>query len=370
MIFYVVILATLSILLISSWLLESNIPVIIMGIIMIVTAGLRYNTGFDYNSYHMVYSEIANGTTLSSITPHFESGFMMLNWCAIQLGISFNLFLLFFSGLTLGLLTLFLVKLNDPELASMALYYYFVRFFFTRDMGQIRSSFAAVVCLFAIRSMIREKRYRAILLVLLASFFQKVALILLVTFVLVYLIKKHLNILTFLIVTILTGITSKVISGLLTSHAELLGDYSTYTTADSFISGSGLLNPVIWMQFFIGLIAIIVFYQITSGVNRRQFLTDAVDQSLESIQYVVAIYIVGTLILILLNQLPTAAGRTSTALNTVEILIIPLIIRRCVSRMLQLPVFMFLAVVVWYVFFMRMELLNFIPYTSSLGVFD
>lgn len=366
MFFYIMVLVVLSVLLVTSWFFNSNTPIFFMGMIMALIAGFRVNTGFDYESYQLVYNQIASGTSATSVTPQFERGYMLLNWVAVKIGMSFNEFVLFFSVITIGLLTIFLIKLNNPEIASMAMYYYFARFYFTRDLGQIRSSLAAVLCLFAIKLILSKKKYTSIVVILLAACFQKVAFILFLAILAIRFIKIKINLVTFTTLIIVSIAVSKIIGNFLTNHAELFGEYSTYITSEYFTTGTGLNNPVIWMQVLVEFVAVLFFFQLSKGFEEKE-LTNKDIFKLSNIQYLIMIYLIGTLILILLNQLPTAAGRTSTVLNTVEILIVPFIIKRLIPRALQLLVFIPFAITIWYVFLLHAGLENFVPYLTFLG---
>ncbi|MFC6163341.1 EpsG family protein [Lactiplantibacillus dongliensis] len=362
---YLSIFAVVVILTILSWSFKSYIPMILAGVVLALFAGMRVQVGFDFSSYQDVYAEIQNGIALSSIG-HFEIGYLILNWIAVQLSLSFNGFLIFFSLITFSLFTLFLVLLKQPQLGSMALLYYFSRFYFTRDLGQIRASLAAVICLLAFYLLLKHHFVYFAIVTLIASLFQKVALVFFVAYVIVKVFKKKVNIVSFPIVTIFAVILSKLAGGFLQSHANIFNSYSDYLTNTVFTgSGSGLANPVIWFQLAIGMLCLYFFFQhnIQSGEQKTMGIT----ASVENVQKVIVVYLTGTLILILFNTLPAAAGRVSTVLNTFEIILVPLIFQRMFKGMMQIITFSVFSMAVWYLFFVHAGLQVFIPYHSILG---
>ncbi|WP_137624790.1 EpsG family protein [Lactiplantibacillus pingfangensis] len=350
---------------ILSWSLKSNIPVILVGIILALFAGMRVQVGFDFFSYQNVYAEIQNGIALSSIG-HFEIGYLILNWIAVQLSLSFNGFLIFFCLITFGLLIVFLILLKDPQLGSMALLYYFSRFYFTRDFGQIRASLAAVICLLAFFLLLKHHFGYFVIVILIASLFQKVALVFFVAYVVMKVFKKRVNIVSFPIVAIFTAILSEFAGSFLQNHVSVFDSYSDYLTNAAFTDGgSGLANSVIWFQLSIGILCLYLFFQ--HNIQNAEQKVVGVTASIENVQKIIVVYLIGTLILLLFNTLPTAAGRVSTVLNTFEIIVVPLIFQRMFKGVTQIIAFSVFSVAVWYLFFVHAGVQFFIPYHSIFG---
>lgn len=360
---YITVFFILIVLMIMGYVLNSNIPVILMGSIMILFAGLRLNVGLDYTAYENVYGQIKSGIAINTVIPQFEKGFLGLNWLAVKLGLSFNVFLLLFSFLTIGLLVLFLVRLRNPRLAVMALMYYFSRFYFTRDFGQIRSSFAAVVCLYALLFLVKGKIFKFFLSIIIAYLFQRVAVIVLLAAFLVKILKRWASTASFVLALIGAISLAKITTLFLQNHLMIFGSYSAYLTADAYVSGNQLLNPIIWIQVFICLVALRLFFK--NNVNQNDTLVDKYGFDIfsqENIQRIIVFYAMGTLLLVLLNQYPTMAGRLTTIINTVEMFVVPLIIRRIFRSYFSLILFIPFSIGVWYMFFVHTGISLYVPY--------
>lgn len=361
MLFYFSIFLTVSILVGISWYFNTNLPIIIAGLILAVVAGGRVNVGFDFAAYQQVFNEIQGGVKLNSIA-HFEIGYLILNWLMVQVGFNFNAFLMMYALLTIGLLVLFLCQLKQPKIAAMALLYYTARFYLTRDFGQIRASLSVIICLFAIRAAFNHKMGRFIVLILIASLFQRVALILVPTYLLFLLLRRRVNLLTYPLLIVLALGASKLFSSFLQAHANLFAGYSAYLV-DETANGITLTNPVVLLQLTIGFASVLCYFQFTRGLNEAQPASDGL-LSWENTQSMIVFYMIGTLILILLSSLPIAAGRTSTALNTLEILIVPLLFNRILPESTRLFAFISFTAVLGFFLFKHAGTQLFVPYQT------
>ncbi|WP_430516942.1 EpsG family protein [Enterococcus faecium] len=77
-----------------------------------------------------------------------------MNYIVRELGMNFSTFVLLFSIISLLLLAYALN--NYFPVPSIALLYYYSRFFLVRDMGQIRSSIVAIIFLLALPAFKKE----------------------------------------------------------------------------------------------------------------------------------------------------------------------------------------------------------------------
>lgn len=104
-------------------------------------------------------------------------------------------------------------------------------------------------------------------------------------------------------------ILSQTISPILEKFAQSLDKGSVYITSEYYTQGSGLSNPVMWMQIFISLIAVYLGVKFSTQEN-------------ENLKLVITSYIISTLILVLFNQYRMLGGRLSTMFATVEPLVV------------------------------------------------
>ena len=123
--------------------------VFINGSILAALAGFRYRSGYDFNNYSNFYDELNDIGDVFNGSIDAESGYLFLNYLFIKLGLNFYTFVLFFSIVSIGMLVFYAYK--NTSYPSLILMYYYARFFFARDMGQIRASFVSILLLYSLK---------------------------------------------------------------------------------------------------------------------------------------------------------------------------------------------------------------------------
>ena len=108
-------------------------------------SGFRFFTGYDFTSYNNFFNQLVNWNKIFDGSIDAEPGYLFLNYIIRELGMNFSSFVLLFSIISLFLLA-YALNSNFP-IPSIALLYYYSRFFLVRDMGQIRSSIVAIILL-------------------------------------------------------------------------------------------------------------------------------------------------------------------------------------------------------------------------------
>lgn len=276
-------------------------------LLMIIIAGNRYNIGYDFGTYENFFKDANSMENIFNGSIDAEPGYLLLNFLFNKIGFNFNFFVLFFSVLSIGLLTIFLFK-NFPY-PSLSLLYYYARYFLVRDMGQIRSSLACIILLFSIPYMIEKKPVKFTLIVLIASLFHISSLAFLLVYVFNLLIKK-LN-----FKNVFFSIGFAVIMGIIIQNPQLYQmvvpeRYIAYFTNPVYINGQWLMNPVLWMQLGI-FIAALIFIKFTSN------------EMVNKLDGYLKVYFLASFILIAMGTLGTVGGRISTLFATSEMIIVP-----------------------------------------------
>ena len=276
-------------------------------LLMFFMAGSRYKIGYDFGTYESFFKDANNFENVFNGTVDAESGYLFLNYIFNKLGFNFNFFILFFSLFSIGLLTTFLYR-NFP-FPSMSLLYYYVRYFFVRDMGQIRSSIACIILLFAIPYMIEKKTIRFAIVVMIASLFHISAL----AFFLVYLfnhIIRELNLKNSFLL-----LYSAIIIGIVVQNPQIYlwaipNRYIAYFTNPAYVNGQWIMNPVLWMQVAIFLASLMFVHFTSREMKNKQ------DAYLK-------VYFLASFVLIAAGTLGTVGGRISTLFATTEIIVVP-----------------------------------------------
>ena len=149
-------------------------------LILICIAGLRYETGGDWDNYALLFSEFP---TLSQVwhkpallfEPDVEEGFVLL--CAIVKEFSTNVQLLFFvvTFINILLISSALPKYTDFPVVGLLCYYCML--YFSLEMIYIRQATAVALCFFALQYVQPKKIVKYMLFILLACTFHRVAIV-------------------------------------------------------------------------------------------------------------------------------------------------------------------------------------------------
>ena len=89
---------------------ENKKIVFIVGTLLSVMAGLRYYTGYDFRSYQEYYYQADQLGDIFNGSIRLEGGYLFLSTLFSELGFNYYTFILFFSLLSLFLLTLFVYR--------------------------------------------------------------------------------------------------------------------------------------------------------------------------------------------------------------------------------------------------------------------
>ena len=323
---------------------KRNYGLFISSFILAVVAGIRYNVGYDYGNYYQYYV---------TKNRNFEWGYEFLNNIAHFFHLNFFEFEFLFALLTLGLLFIFLRKNMRPGLGTLALLYYYSRFYWTRDLGQIRSSLAAIICLYAIKY-IREKRLIPFLIItFIANSIHQGSYIIIFAYLIANYFNKNINYpktIIYLVAAYCLGLFLKASPALVNNltHNNVYTSASVYTT-----DSSGSIITLI-IQIIVILLYILV---------KDRYATKQENHFMNPIANV---YLTGTLIALSLIGYKTLGYRLDTLLNTTEIIMVPYIISKFFNNkfIVILINIMACAFVLYMMMFSENAYLNFIPFVT------
>ncbi|MGX7393414.1 EpsG family protein [Carnobacterium mobile] len=318
--------------------------------VMSLMAGLRFFTGYDFISYKNFFEKIDNVSDVFNGSIDAEKGYLFLNFIFSKLELNFYFFILVFSLLSIGLLGYFVYK--HTPFPSLFLMYYYARFFLVRDMGQIRSSLACIILLYAIPFMIKKKPAPFLLIVFLASLFHITAWF----FIVVYLfniIFEKLTTKTVIGLLILSTIIGLVIQIPQLYTWAIPDRYIAYFTSPSYTDGSWIMNPVLWMQ--VGIFFGVFYLCIQSNLEEQKF-----------IEGMLKVYLLSSLILISAGTLGTVGGRISTLFSTSEVFLVPYLFMNLTRNKLSnlLLYFAFTFFILCLIFVVSGTYTEYIPYQT------
>lgn len=306
---YIFLLVVLLVFAILDAVLRRNMFVYFSAIVLALIAGLRGEyVGVDTKAYISDYNAVTKGFAPVNST---EVGYLGLEKIFAFFHSPVWLFLLVIAIVTFSILCFSFICYSGYFAGFMFAYYY-ARFFVSRDFDQIRSSLAAALILLSLKYIKDKKPIHFLLIILVGNLIHSGTIIALVIYPLYSLFWKKIqqHILGLYSIAILIFIVlSQSISPLLQEIAISINKGSVYITNDYYTQGSGLSNPVMWMQIIISLFAVYLAVK-----DRKQ----------EDVKYklFVTSYMISTLILVLFNQYRMLGGRMSTIFATVEPLVI------------------------------------------------
>lgn len=354
MLLYIIVFILLMILALSEVLLKNKKVVYITSSLMALMAGLRFYTGYDFLSYSNFYQDVDGLSDVFNGSIDAESGYLFLNYISSTVGLNFYFFILFFSLLSIGLLTNFLYRYTPYP--SMFLFYYYARFYLVRDMGQIRSALACIILLYAIPYMIKQKPIQFILVVLAASLFHVTALFFILAYVFNILFKKLTakNIFGLLMGSIAIGLFIQIPQLYIWAIPDR---YIAYFTNPAYTNGQWIMNPILWMQIAIFLGSFIC-YKPTNSEEKSKF------------EGMLKVYFISSLVLLAAGNLGTVGGRISTLFATSEILLVPYFLMNfSKNKLLNLLLFCgFTFVIFCLIFIISGTYTEYVPYLTIFGL--
>ena len=221
----------------------------IAALMLICIAGLRYETGGDWDTYTKIFN---NYPSLHQIIakPQLmfnratEEGFVLL--CAIVKSVHNNVQLLFFVVTSINIILIASVLPKYTKYPVLALLCYYCILYFQLEMIYIRQATAVALCFYALQYVHDKKFFSFLFYVLLACTFHRVALVLIPLY---FVLDKKLPAWVYLLVVfggalvMISGISW--IKGIFLTASSWLGEKyaqkaETYTESGIFAVSRGL----------------------------------------------------------------------------------------------------------------------------------
>lgn len=160
--------------------LSRQVLMLVSGMLLIAVAGLRYETGGDWDTYTKIF---LSAPQLSSICSHpqqlvggtIEGGFLLL--CSIVRALGGGIQWLFFIVTLVDICLIAAVLPKYTRLPVVSMLAYFAILYFTLEMIYIRQATAVALCFFALQYVTDKKIWRYMLVIALACTFHRVAML-------------------------------------------------------------------------------------------------------------------------------------------------------------------------------------------------
>ena len=147
-------------------------------LLLIGVAGLRYETGGDWDTYAMLFREFPDFSRLIGhpkelMAQQVEEGFVLLNAVIKQLGGTVQHLFFVVTAVNLTLITCALQRYTKYPVVALLCYYGIL--YFQLEMIYIRQATAVALCFFALQYIQDHKIWKYMLIIVLACTFHRVA---------------------------------------------------------------------------------------------------------------------------------------------------------------------------------------------------
>ena len=147
-------------------------------LLLIGVAGLRYETGGDWDTYAMLFREFPDFSRLIGhpkelMAQQVEEGFVLLNAVIKQLGGTVQHLFFVVTAVNLTLITCALQRYTKYPVVALLCYYGIL--YFQLEMIYIRQATAVALCFFALQYIHSRKIWKYMLIIVLACTFHRVA---------------------------------------------------------------------------------------------------------------------------------------------------------------------------------------------------
>lgn len=317
---------------------------------LILFAGLRYYSGFDYGNYSIMFYKSLVGYR----SQHVEYGYYFLN--RILGMVTENPQWIFFIMATI---TLFIKGTAISKLSKkiwFSIFIYYSMFFLVYDMGQIRSSLSQALGLIAMYLFTKNKKKTAFICILIAACFHTSSIILMLLFFVKdkrYSVKQIL--ITYVVFVILGQLMDLHFIGVLAKehiNGNLGVKIYRYTASSLFAKKIGLSANVIFDFIVLILFLLVRWY---NYINDKKF------------DYFFNVYFWGMCIYLLFNRYFVLGTRFSDYFKLSIVILLPMIIGYIKNKNRRMIILLFFIAILGVMVF-REILVNanmYVPYTMN-----
>lgn len=292
---------------------------------LIIMAGFRFETGFDYTNYVRIFNRAAHGQRYLGVEKTYYY------WNAYMHKLTDNYMWIFFlmALVTLGIKFLFIERINKfmKNTILFSFFIYFSMYFLIYDMGQIRSSFAQAMGILTMFLYLKGYKKLSIIPILIGMTIHNSCVILL----LIYIIgERRYKIRTMVIIYVVFLVIGQFINldniGNVVSvigNQALTKKFTEYTTNPMFAQKIGLSMNLLFQAFVLfGAIFMRWYYKIQD----------------KKLDFMLNLYLVGASLYLLFNNYFVLGVRLSAYFNLAILFIVPKLVSQIKNRWLRMAV--------------------------------
>ncbi|MBQ7747653.1 MAG: EpsG family protein [Paludibacteraceae bacterium] len=250
---------------------SQTILLIIGASITCLTAGLRYETGGDWDIYSTIFNEIHTSPISFGRVADLEIGYLTINIIVKCLGGSLQT-VYFIISIVNTILLLICLEVYIPRRKLLGLLIYYSIFFFALDMIYTRQSTSLLICLYAVQYIKRRKLAKYIALIAVAYLFHRMALLMLPVY---FIADKHISNKIAMIVTaigmVIMGTNTDWFIPLYLKVSSMLGDVY-YEKALYYISNEQFaVARTISIGFFLNAFLLVIFIWRRKDIEKNKY---------------------------------------------------------------------------------------------------
>lgn len=278
---------------------------------LILFAGTRYKTGFDYLNYVDIYNTV---NLENYLIKTIELGFAFLVYVSRSAGITFNGFILLVAAISIWLKARFFKEYSDY--IFIALLNYFCIGVLISDMGQMRFGLAVAIALFAFKDCFENNSKGFVIKVILATLVHSSAITLLPAYFISRskALNRNVMIITFFVMFPIILLDLRPFLLYLADNIpifQLRAKLRFYIFSDEYGSGLGLnLSFLLRLIIFV---LMLLFWEV--GVAKYSFY-----------EKMVKLYFFGIMLYIVFNSVAELATRSSAYFRTLDCFFLPFFI--------------------------------------------
>lgn len=301
----------------------SNTGFLIVLLLLVIMAGVRYNVGTDYETY----SQIQIPEVLSGVTSRVEFLYQVLIKFGASLGNDQTYMWIF---LLTHLFIIYPIMISYKRLSgnfSLSMFIFLFSGFYNNSLNMMRQSIAIAFFTFGILFIVKRKPVQYTIIIVIAFLFHSTAILLLPVY---FLYNKHISNKIFTIIVVVILMFSSLFRQLAFWISSKMMIYSEY-----FINSKYSTRPILWSYVLFNLIVILILY----FVSKYSILDD--NQKIQ-INFYFKTQILLELCFLLAPTIPNSY-RLSFFFLPIQGLLAPLIITKLNNRQLKAVVLFVLA---------------------------
>lgn len=286
-----------------------NYIYVISCIFLIMLAGLRVDTGYDFQVYKVIFESVKRKKFLEIFFGGWglvvEPGYLFINY--IFKWMNFQQFIFSVAFFSIILKTTFIYKYIEKKIICLLMYY--SMYFLLYDMGIIRQGLAIGILLWGYNELLKESKLKFFILTIIATLIHSSSIV----FLIVYFIKNRLYSRRFYLITLMVAIVFSSLNFIywLIKYIPISFVQNKLFFYMNSKSGESIINSII--KRLVVLILLIYVYDFKDIIKNNKNVIKSFNSFYSSI-----------ILSIIFYSIPILGGRGTGALQIMQLILLPI----------------------------------------------